>query len=144
MSCSYLLGLLGACALGLPTTITGPATVYDGDTIYVQHQSIRLFGVDAEELSEPNGRRARDTLQHIIGMESVTCRLTGDRSYSRLIARCYARGTDGKDNSHNEIEINRAIIASGWALDCATYSSGRYRKDEPAGARARLIQKPYC
>jgi micrococcal nuclease len=114
--------------------IEGPATVQDGDTIYVNHQAIRLFGVDAEELSEPNGIRAKLALRALIGEADVRCVLSGERSYSRLIARCYI-GT---------AELNQSIIAAGWALDCRRYSGGIYRKDEPAGARAKLIQKPYC
>ena len=128
----YLCGLLKVgCAL---TTLTGPATVQDGDTIYVQHQAIRLSGVDAEELSEPNGPRAKYALRNLIGSASVTCVFTGDYSYSRTVARCYI----------GDIEINRSIVASGWALDCPKFSGGRYRADEAPGARARLMQKQYC
>lgn len=128
----YLCGLLKiGCAL---TTLTGPATVQDGDTIYVQHQAIRLSGVDAEELSEPNGPRAKYALRSLIGTANVTCVFTGAYSYKRNIARCYIGDT----------ELNRSIVASGWALDCAKYSGGRYRPDEAPGARSKLRQKPYC
>lgn len=128
----YLCGLLKiGCAL---TTLAGPATVQDGDTIYVQHQAIRLFGVDAEELSEPNGSRAKYALRDIIGAASVTCVFTGAHNYQRSVARCYIGDT----------EINRSIVASGWALDCPKFSGGRYRADEAPGARSRLMQKPYC
>lgn len=129
---SYLCGLLKiGCAL---TTVSGPAIVQDGDTIYVQHQAIRLSGVDAEELSEPNGARAKYALRDIIGAASVTCVLDGAHSYTRTVARCYIGDT----------EINRSIVASGWALDCPKYSGGRYRQDEAPGARSKLRQKPYC
>lgn len=128
----YLCGLLKVgCAL---TTLTGPATVQDGDTIYVQHQAIRLSGVDAEELSEPNGPRAKYALRSLIGTANVTCVFTGAYSYKRNIARCYIGDT----------ELNRSIVASGWALDCPKFSGGRYRADEAPGARARLMQKQYC
>lgn len=132
----YLCGLLKVgCAIGaLGNTVSGPATVQDGDTIYVQHQAIRLSGVDAEELSEPHGPRAKYALRDIIAGANVTCIFTGDRSYSRSVARCYI----------GDSEINRSMVASGWALDCPKYSGGRYRQDEAPGARAKLIQKLYC
>lgn len=116
------------------SSIEGPATVQDGDTIYVNHQAIRLWGVDAEELSEPHGIRAKLALRDIIGKASVRCVPTGDTSYSRSVARCYI----------GDAELNRSIVASGWALDCKRYSKGEYRADEPSGVRKTLIQKPYC
>jgi micrococcal nuclease len=115
-------------------TISGPATVQDGDTIYVQHQAVRLLGVDAEELSEPHGVRAKLALRQIIGDAVITCVL-GGTSYSRSVGRCY---------SPSGAELNQAIVASGWALDCKRYSGGRYRGDEAPGARAKLLQKAYC
>lgn len=133
--CAKIMLILGACALTqIPGQVTGPATVQDGDTIYVNHQAIRLWGVDAEELSEPHGARAKFALRDIIGGASVTCVFEGVRSFSRSVGRCYI----------GDIEINRSIVASGWALDCARYSGGAYKASEPPGARARLIQKPYC
>ena len=115
-------------------SVEGPATVQDGDTIYVQHQAVRLWGVDAEELSEPHGIRAKLALRDIIGGASVRCVFDGTRSYSRSVGRCYI----------GDVEINQSIVASGWALDCAHYSHGAYKKDEPPGARVKLLQKPYC
>jgi endonuclease YncB( thermonuclease family) len=41
-------------------------------------------------------------------------------------------------------DIARVLITQGFALDCARYSGGRYRKYEPVGIRDRLAQKPYC
>ena len=128
-----LCSVLGLCALTAATPISGTATVHDGDTIYVNHQTIRLWGVDAEELSEPNGPAARAALHNIIGNARVVCTPVG-ASHQRTVARCDVAGRD----------VGEALIKSGAALDCAHYSKGYYRKAEPAGARARLIQKPYC
>jgi endonuclease YncB( thermonuclease family) len=135
--CMKLLSVL--CALTAPhpaqgQTITGAATVQDGDTIYVNHQAIRLWGVDAEELAEPNGARAKFALRDLIGGATVTCVLTGDASYSRSIGRCYI----------GSVELNQSIISTGYALDCGRYSHGAYRSSEAPGARAKLRQKPYC
>jgi micrococcal nuclease len=124
--------VLGLCAL-TASTISGVATVHDGDTIYVNHQAIRLWGVDAEELSEPNGAAARQALYNIIGNARVVCTPVG-ASHQRTVARCNVAGRD----------VGEALVTSGAVLDCARYSGGHYRKAEPAGARARLRQKPYC
>ena len=136
MSC-WLKVICAVTSLG-SSVITGTATVQDGDTIYVnqhnQSTAIRLWGVDAEELSEPNGPGAKLALEAIIGSASVSCTPAGARSYSRTVARCYIGG----------VELNQSIVASGWALDCRRYSGGVYRKDEAPGARQRLKQKGYC
>lgn len=124
-----------ACALTLAgNVITGKATVQDGDTIYVNHQAIRLEGVDAEGISESHGLKAKFVLRGLIGDATVTCTKSGYTSYNRVVARCYV----------GEAELNQSIIVAGAALDCPRYSGGRYRAAEAPGARKRLIQKGYC
>lgn len=110
-------------------TITGPATVYDGDTIYVANQPVRLSGIDAEELDEPNGYAAKAHLILLIHGRQVTCNWDG-WSYQRKVGVCG--------------DLNARMVQDGYALDCAYYSGGRYRQLEPAGIRLRLKQKPYC
>lgn len=124
---------IGLC-LGA-TDITGPVSyVVDGDTIEVAGRRIRLQGIDAEELSEPTGHAARETMQQIVAGRIVTCQPDGTTNHGRIVARCYIDG----------IDIGLALIAGGWALDCARYSGGRYRAYELPGARDHLIQKGYC
>ena len=116
-----------------PTTISGPATVQDGDTIYINHQPVRLAGIDAPELTEPHGVASKYVLKNIIGNAEVTCTLSG-KTYARSVGVC----------TIGSVELNKAMVTAGYALDCGRYSGGRYRADEPAGVRSRLIQKPYC
>lgn len=132
--CSVLKVGCALTVLSGPGTITGKATVQDGDTIYVNGAAVRLAGVDAPELSETLGVRAKLALRQIIGDREVRCELSGPPSHSRSVGRCYI----------GDAEINRSIIAAGWALDCGRYSGGRYRRDEALGARGRLKQKSYC
>jgi micrococcal nuclease len=128
--------MTGFCIIGLVCgTLAGTAVVHDGDTIKVNGTSIRLQGVDAEELTEPNGYQAKQALIAIIANKPVTCALTGTRSYKREVAFCH---------NHQGLEINAEIIKQGYALDCERYSQGKYRKLEPTGARLKLIAKPYC
>lgn len=118
------------------TVITGvPSRVYDGDTITINRQSIRLFGIDAPELKEQYGFLARDYLRALVKGVQVSCDLTGKATYQRVVARCYL------PSGH---EINQLMVEGGMALDCRGYSRGIYRNFEPSWARARLVNKEYC
>jgi hypothetical protein len=74
-----------------------------------------------------------------IGAAAEATPLASDRDMvtgvSVTVATCYL--PDGTD-------IARELVHRGWALDCAHYSHGRYRADEPSGVRQRLSQAPYC
>ena len=115
------------------TSISGAAAIIDGDTLVINQTHVRLAGIDAEELSEPNGYAAKRQLERLTEGFTVTCTL-GAWSYNRRVGVC----TTG------ESSLNAAMVASGAALDCARYSGGIYRHLEPAGARDRLRQKRYC
>jgi micrococcal nuclease len=125
-----------ACTAG---TLTGYATVQDGDTIYVNREPVRLAGIDAEELDEPHGPAARDALRALIGNDIVTCEWNG-WSYKRKVGTCTVPSKYG----YEPVKLNEEMVWRGFALDCAHYSNGLYRSLEPAGARSRLIQKGYC
>jgi endonuclease YncB( thermonuclease family) len=127
---SILCTVFGACL-----TLTGMASVHDGDTITLRDHHIRIHGLDAEELDERNGRRARDALVRIINSQPVTCRSTGHTSHHRIIARC--RTSEGKD-------IAELMVRGGHALDCLKYSGGAYVRFETREARTHLTSKPYC
>ncbi len=121
-------------ALRLCAAMSGNAIVTDGDTIRVDGVAIRLWGLDCEELAEPHGRAAADAMREITNGATVKCELTGAKSYDRMVGTCYANGND----------VAELMVRRGLCLDCARYSGGAYRKFEPADARTRLIQKPYC
>lgn len=128
---------LALALLASPVTadnITGRAKVVDGDTLFVAQVKIRLNGIDAPEWDTRAGRVATNTLKEIVRGRIVRCIPNGDRSYDRIIARCWVGETD----------IAAAVIASGAALDCARYSGGRYRKYETREARRTLRRAGYC
>ena len=126
------------CAmLGLWCSLGGHAYVIDGDTLVVNTIHLRLWGIDAEELSEPNGYQAKRALTKMIGTSNVECVDKGERSYGRTVAMCWT-----KDKPM--VSLNARMVESGYALDCAHYSGGKFRALEPAGIRAVLKQKPYC
>jgi endonuclease YncB( thermonuclease family) len=123
--------ILGVCAV-----LAGTPSVHDGDTLTINGQAVRLFGIDAEELDEPNGPRARSALRALVrGTPHVRCQLTGEKSYNRMVGICHT--AEG-------VNLNEAMVRGGYALDCARYSDGIYRQFEPMAIRLTLIQKPYC
>jgi len=123
-------------ALGICATLIGFPTAHDGDTLRLQGVSIRLFGIDAEELDEANGPRARDALRALVkGTGHVRCEPTGEKSHNRVVAICYTAA--GED-------LGEALVRGGYVLDCARYSDFMYRPFEPMAIRRTLTQKPYC
>jgi endonuclease YncB( thermonuclease family) len=123
-------------ALALCSVLHGQPTVIDGDTLRFGRETVRIFGIDAEELNETNGPRAREALQSLV-IESGTlrCQKTGEATHGRSVARCYV--SIGHD-------VAAILVSWGVVLDCARYSGGVYRRFEPVGVRSRLTQKPYC
>lgn len=130
-----------SCAIfGLYCALVGHAKVIDGDTLKIDGQHIRLAGIDAEEMHEPSGPLARGGLVSMVAGQQVYCEDTGTRSFNRIVALCFTG--DWRDDVN--LSLSARMVREGYALDCASYSKGKYRKMEPPGARARLKQKPYC
>lgn len=114
-------------------TIHGPARVIDGDTVVVADTKVRLSGVDAAELGTERGENARRVMVTLV-TGTLTCRLTGERTYDRKVGYCTA--ADGTD-------INRAIVAQGAALACPRYDT-RYVPYERVAALAVQPRSSYC
>ncbi|WP_323011092.1 thermonuclease family protein [Paracoccus sp. (in: a-proteobacteria)] len=98
-------------------SITGRASVIDGDTIEIHGTRIRLAGIDAPEsrqtcTSKATGQRFRCGqhasfyLADMIGTQPVTCQKLGTDKYRRTLARCDIKGRD----------IGAAMVRAGWAL----------------------------
>ena len=110
--------------------LVGAAWVTDGDTITVQKNQIRLFGIDAPELHHPYGQRAKWALHGLCKGETVRAEIICQDDYGRTVARCYL--TDGRD-------LSAEMVRLGLALDWGKFSGGRYRHLETADARRRLF-----
>lgn len=134
---AFILAALLAATPALATEqVSGPVTkVRDGDTFLVKGVPIRLNGIDAPEMRTQAGKAARYAVERIIAGQPLTCTLTGDRSYDRMVGTCYL--PDGKD-------VGEELIRQGYALDCPRYSKGRYRHAEPTASRYKLTQSKYC
>ncbi|MCJ2073165.1 thermonuclease family protein [Methylobacterium sp. J-030] len=85
-------------------TISGPATVIDGDTIAIEGIRIHLYGIDAPETAQSCetaagleyrcGREAARVLRARIGGGVVTCERRDPAVAGRLTGRCHVREGD--------------------------------------------------
>lgn len=110
--------------------LSGTVThVRDGDTIEVDGVPVRLNGVSAPERGERYGAEASAFMERLVMGQEVRCQLNGERSYDRVIGRCFIDGQD----------IGAAIIEAGLARDCPRYSGGRYTAEDRAGQERGLM-----
>ena len=102
-------------------SVSGFARVIDGDTLVVGAKRIRLFGIDAPESDQfcrvegrswPCGREATRALSGRIGGYPIACDARTRDDYGRMVAVCRSGGT----------ELNRWMVAQGWALAYRRYS----------------------
>lgn len=116
------------------TASAAEVQVRDADTIVVNGTAVRLNGVDAPELGTRAGQDSRRWLVNFLRGKEVTCDLNGERTHDRWVGVCFAEGED----------VGAAVIAAGYALDCARYSGGRYADLETPAAKSRLTRARYC
>jgi endonuclease YncB( thermonuclease family) len=110
--------------------------VVDAGTLRLQDHVVRLLGVDPPERGatcrSPDGAgfdcgaAATNALAALIREAPVACRLSGQDDFGRPYAVCEASGT----------ELNRAVIAAGWARADRTQPSLR-RDEESARTQGR-------
>ena len=112
-----------------PRALRGTCHVIDGDTIVIGRTKIRLAGIDAPELDQPYGQKAKWAMVGLCKGQVITTELTGETSHDRLVGTCFL--PDGRD-------IGAELIKQGLALDWAMFSDGKYRALEPPGVRRRL------
>lgn len=108
--------------------------VRDADTIVVAGTPIRINGLDSVESGTAGFREAKLFAQRLVAGKIITCNLTGERTYDRMVGSCYV---DGQDYA-------AIIIANGHGLDCKRYSGGRYAKYETPRAKRTQIRASYC
>lgn len=115
--------------------LSGAVTdVSDGDTIEVEGIAVRLQGVSAPEKGHPLYDEGKAFMARLVMGQAVRCELDGTRTYERLVGVCFLMGQD----------IGAAVIRAGLALDCPTYSRGRYAALEMPTAHEAIKLPPYC
>lgn len=83
--------------------LTGRVThVRDGDTIEVSGRPIRFAKLDCAELGTPSGNRAKQRMSSLVRGQTVSCRLTGRKSYDRWIGSCSL--SDGRDIASSMVQ----------------------------------------
>jgi micrococcal nuclease len=123
-------------------TLSGAATVKDGDGLLFGNIEVRLQGIAAPELGDPMGRESYLALVEIAEGKHVVCKLDGTTAGKgiRPVGVCYI----------DDVDVGRSQVVLGFALDCPAYSNGRYR-DEELKARSvgfdlsKVYKRPgYC
>ena len=120
----------------LAGTITGQASVIDGDSLEIHGQRIRLSGVDAPEsdqlcrgddsLQYRCGTKAANELALLIAGMPVSCKGVDVDRYKRVVAVCSVGGQD----------IGERLVRAGLALDWPRYSKGKYAGAQKEAERA--------
>ena len=78
--------------------------VIDGDTIVTGKQHIRFAAIEAPELNNPYGKKARWAPVELCKGQTVTAYLTCETSYARVVAKCFL--DYGRDSAAEMQTIN--------------------------------------
>jgi endonuclease YncB( thermonuclease family) len=112
----------------VPAPFTAKAHVVDGDSICFDRGRVRvrLFGIDAPEMSQFGGKAARGHLIRMIGGQRVTIRPVDIDHYGRIVARVQCAGSD----------VCLAMVRDGYAVAMVAFSR-EYVAVEMDARRAR-------
>lgn len=144
---TMLIGLLLPHNASAGDLVEGPARVVDGDTIEIDDQRIRLWGIDAPEVSQfcaedgaryPCGLDVSQALRKRIGSQQVSCARRDTDRYGRMVGLCTIEG--GIDISRWMVQQGQAIAFRKYSLD---YVEEEYRaKVAKVGIWAGEFQDP--
>jgi endonuclease YncB( thermonuclease family) len=111
-------------------TIVGVASVIDGDTLEIQGNKIRLYGIDAPEAGQlclsttatkyRCGQQAANRLAEQTYGRTITCQVIRKDQYGRFLAVCKT----------NDRELNEWMVKNGWAV--AEYATDYIRIEQTA------------
>jgi endonuclease YncB( thermonuclease family) len=121
-------------ALVFAMQLLGSAHVIDGDTIVVEHRTVRLKGIDCAERGTVLGNAAAAYLRSRIEGQVVLCKLTTEKTHGRNVGICF--GPDGKD-------LNAELVSAGQCLSCPRYLED-YTMLEREKLRAQQPRSSYC
>lgn len=111
------------------SVIMGACYVVDGDTIKIKQQRIRLMGIDAPEMDQPYGEKAKWAMHGLTKGQIVSVHIVGEDIHGRSVGICYLQ--DGRD-------LAAELVRMGLALDWPYFSKGKYAHLEPEGIRKIL------
>lgn len=114
--------------------LIGRASVIDGDTLEIQGQHIRLYGVDAPESTQLCQKEGKDyrcgqqaalALNGAIDGRTVRCEQKDTDQYKRAVADCFA----------GSVNLNAWMATQGWALAYREYTSVYVQYEDEAKAK---------
>jgi endonuclease YncB( thermonuclease family) len=115
-----LLALLAVPAFA--QDVSGPARAVDGDSLSVSGIAVRIYGIDAPELSQTCersgsnwacGQQAKAKLAELVAQGSVRCQQRDYDDNGRVVASCRVGSTD----------LGEAMVAAGLAVAFTRYST---------------------
>jgi endonuclease YncB( thermonuclease family) len=92
---------------------TGKAWVVDGDTLQVKQTRIRLFGMDAPEMSQSGGTRAKSHMIRLAGGKQVRVEPITTDCYGRTVARVRL----------GEIDLSERMVRDGFAVSDSRWNT---------------------
>ncbi len=108
---------------GVVDVAPGNVVVIDGDSLREGNTEIRLYGIDAPEYRQtcldeskkdyPCGKRAAEALRSLIHSAEVKCVSLEKDRYGRSVSTCRV----------GAVEINREMVALGWAVAFIQYGA---------------------
>ncbi len=152
--------MLRICSLFVPTLvalplwaaqpdIAGVPRIIDGDTLEVAGQRIRLGGIDAPEMREqcqdafgqqwPCGSWAKEAAKAMLAGHKLRCVDLGQRSYDRVVGRCYL---DGRDIAVDLIEAGVARVCLRFAREQGQEQTYLHAEQRAVKARAGVFSGP--
>lgn len=104
------------CTIAAAFCLIGAVAV-DGDTLRIDHERVRVWGIDAPEMREPGGPQAKAAMAALIAGKPIACDDRGRDRYGRIVSRCWL--PEGND-------LACVMVAQGHAHDWPKYSRGDY------------------
>jgi endonuclease YncB( thermonuclease family) len=126
---------------------SGKAFVIDGDSLRINGQMIRLYGIDAPEGRQsclrdntpyPCGEEAAALLRKLTARKTVRCAEKDRDAHGRSVAECFV----------GDRSLNAELVKQGWALAYRRYSRTYVALEDAArrqkrGLWAGEFQKPW-
>lgn len=107
---------------GRPFDMRAPVII-DGDTVFHDGRRIRIWGIDAPEMSQPDGQAAKERLIRLCHRRHIHVVPRDTDIYGRTVAQLYCGRGD----------IGAAMVASGFAAS----ASRAYAKIESKACRRK-------
>lgn len=121
------------------STIVGEITVVDGDTLEMNNQHIKIWGVDAPNLNQTCkdgqnavfdcGKESASALARwLVPLQPVQCETKGNDNAGNVIAICYSATGD---------DVGGWLVRNGYAIDWPKYSNGFYAVPQNEAQQAK-------